>query len=63
MLEPPVTWKWSLTAFDPFQMDLYDLQMKDTTLQMVQQYMTTNQCLPHLSKADCNYFETMVQQL
>jgi hypothetical protein len=59
MREPPATWTWSLTAFDPFQMDLYDLQMKDTTLQMVQQYMTTNQWLPHLSKADPNYFETM----
>jgi hypothetical protein len=53
----------SVTAFDPFQMDLYDLHMKDTTCQMVQQYMTTNKWPQNLSKADRNYFANMVQRL
>jgi len=38
----------SISAFDPFQADLYDLQMKDDDLQMLQTFMTKNEWLPNL---------------
>jgi hypothetical protein len=39
----------SISAFDPFQSDLYDLQMQNEHLQMLQNYMTRNEWPTHLS--------------
>jgi hypothetical protein len=42
----------NISAFDPFQADLYDLQMKDDDLQMLQTLMTKNEWPPNLPKQD-----------
>jgi hypothetical protein len=42
----------SISAFDPFQADLYDLQMQDDDLQMFQAFMTKNEWPPNLTKQD-----------
>jgi hypothetical protein len=59
----PSTTLDTVTTFNQFQMDLYDLQMTDAMLQMVQQYMTTNKWPPHLSKVDRNYLQIFLQRL
>ncbi len=33
----------SISAFDPFQADLYDLQLQDEGLQMLQTFRTRNE--------------------
>jgi hypothetical protein len=40
----------SISAFDPFQADLYDLQMKDEILQGIQTFRNTNQWPPTIPK-------------
>ncbi len=35
----------SILAFDPFQTDLYELQMQDEILQGIQTFQNTKQCL------------------
>ncbi len=40
----------SITAFDPFQADLFDLQMQDEHYQMLQTYMTKNEWPAKLAK-------------
>ncbi len=46
----------SISAFDPFQADFFDLQMQDDDLQMLQTFMTKNKWLPNLPKQDRTYF-------
>jgi hypothetical protein len=53
----------SISAFDPFQMDLYDLQMKDDELQMLQTFMTKNQWLPKLKKQEQNYYKILAEKV
>jgi hypothetical protein len=52
----------SISAFDPFQADLYDLQMQDEMLQMLQTFMTKNEWPPNLSKNDQIYYKTLVEK-
>jgi len=40
----------SIDAFDLFQADLYNLQMQDDDLQMLQTFMTKNEWPPNLPK-------------
>ncbi len=42
----------NIKAFDPFQANLYDLQLLDETLQMLQNFWANNEWLSHLSKQD-----------
>ncbi len=47
----------SISAFEPFQADRYDLQMQDNNLQMLQTFMTKNEWPPNLPKQDQTYFK------
>jgi hypothetical protein len=53
----------NISAFDPFQVDLYDLQMKDADLQMLQTFMTKNKWPPNLPKQKQNYFDILSQKV
>jgi hypothetical protein len=53
----------SISAFDPFQADLYELQMKDEILQGVQTFRNTNQWPPTIPKQDCSYYTAMIDKL
>jgi RNase H-like domain found in reverse transcriptase len=48
----------SISAFDLFQSDLFDLQMKNEHLQMLQNFMTKNEWPSQLSLIDYNYPQT-----
>jgi hypothetical protein len=52
----------NISAFDPFQADLYDLQMQDNDLQMLQTFMTKNEWPPNLSKQDQIYYKTLAER-
>jgi hypothetical protein len=52
----------SISAFDPFQANLYELQMQDEVLQMLQTFKTKNQWPPHISKQDQAYYKTLVDK-
>jgi hypothetical protein len=45
----------SISAFDPFQVDLYELQMQDEILHGIQTFRNTNQWPPTISKQDQAY--------
>jgi hypothetical protein len=49
-------------AFDPFQANLYELQMKDEQLQMLQCYMSKNDRPANLSRSDKNYFQALARR-
>ncbi len=49
----------SISTFNPFQSDLYELQMKDDDLQMLQTFMTKNEWPPNLPKQDRTYFKNL----
>jgi hypothetical protein len=51
----------SISAFDPFQADLYDLQMKDEILQGIQTFRNTNQWPPTIPKQDQAYYTAMIE--
>jgi hypothetical protein len=53
----------SISVFDPFQTDLYDLQMKDEELQILQTFMTKNEWPPKLSKQEQNYYKIMADRV
>jgi len=53
----------SISAFDPFQADLYDLQMQDEVLQGIQTFQNTNQWPQTIPKQDHAYFTTMINKL
>jgi hypothetical protein len=42
-----------VAGFDPFQSDLYELQMKDEMLQILQNGISTNKWPMNMSKTDC----------
>jgi len=52
----------SISAFDLFQADLYDLQMQDDDLQMLQNFMTKNEWPPNLPKQDQIYFKMLAER-
>jgi transposase InsO family protein len=53
----------SISAFDPFQADLYELQMQDDALQMLQTFRTKNEWPPHLSKQDQTYYKILTERV
>ncbi len=53
----------SISAFDPFQADLYDLQMKDDILQGIQTFSNTNQWPPTIPRQDQAYYTAMIKKL
>ncbi len=52
----------SISAFNPFQADLYDLQMQDDDLQMLQTFMTKNELPRNLPKQDQTYFKMLAER-
>jgi RNase H-like domain found in reverse transcriptase/Integrase zinc binding domain len=52
----------SISAFDPFQADLYDLQIQDDNLQMLQTGMTKNEWPPNISNQDKSYYKTLAER-
>ncbi len=52
----------SISAFDLFQANFFDLQMQDEHLQMLQTFMTKNEWPDHLSKQDRNYFQSLADK-
>jgi len=52
----------SISAFDPFQAELYDLQIQDDNLQMLQTGMTKNEWPPNISNQDKSYYETLAER-
>jgi len=49
----------SISAFDPFQTDLYELQMQDEILQGIQTFRNTNQWPEAITKQDqANFSKT-----
>jgi hypothetical protein len=52
----------SISAFDPLQADLYDLQIQDDDLQMLQTFMTKIERPPNLPKQDRIYFKNLVEK-
>ena len=53
----------SISAFDPFQADLYDLQMQDEVLQTIQTFKNKIHWPPHLSKQDQAYYKTLTDKV
>jgi hypothetical protein len=53
----------SISAFDPFQADLYELQMQDETLQAIQTFWNTNQWPQAIPKQDQAYYAAMIDKL
>jgi hypothetical protein len=49
----------SISTFDPFQADLYNLQMQDDDLEMLQTFMTKNKLPRNLPKQDRTYFKML----
>jgi len=52
----------SIYAFNPFQADIFDLQMQDEHLQMLQTFMTKKDWPAHLSKQDGNFFRSLADK-
>jgi hypothetical protein len=52
----------SIAPFDPFQADLFHLQMQDEHLQMLQTYMTKNEWPTNLSRQDQTYFKNLADK-
>ncbi len=50
----------SISAFDPFQTDLYDLQMQDEVLQAVQTFRNTGKWPSTIPKQDQSYYTAMI---
>ncbi len=53
----------SISAFDPFQADFYDLEMQDDSLQMLQTFRKKNKWPPHLSKQDQAYYKILAERV
>ena len=53
----------SISAFDPFKVDLYDLQMKDDILQGIQTYRNTGKWPQTILKQDQAYYMAMIDKL
>ncbi len=53
----------SILAFDPFQADLYKLQMQDEILQGIQIFQNTNQWPQAIPKQDQAYYTAMIDKL
>ncbi len=53
----------SISAFDPFRTDLYDLQMKDEQLQILQKGITYDEWPQNISKSDQNNFQILAKRL
>jgi Integrase zinc binding domain/Integrase core domain len=53
----------SISAFDPFQADLYELQMQDKILQDIHTFWNTNQCPQMIPKQDQAYYAAMIDKL
>ena len=53
----------SISAFDPFQADLYELQMQDEILQGIQTFRNTNQWPQTIPKQDQAYYTAMIDKL
>jgi hypothetical protein len=50
-------------AFDPFQADLYELQMQDKILQGIQNFRNTNQWPQMIPKQDQAYYTAIIEKL
>jgi len=53
----------SISAFDPFQEDLYDLQMQDEILQGIQTFRNTGKWPQIILKQDQAYYMAMIEKL
>ncbi len=53
----------SISAFDPFETDLYDLQMQDEILQGIQTFLNTGKWPAMISKQDQAYYTVMIDKL
>jgi hypothetical protein len=53
----------TISAFDPFHADLYDLQVQDEVLQMLQTFRTKNEWPTHLSKQDQTYYKILAERV
>jgi hypothetical protein len=53
----------SISAFDPFQVDLYELQMQDEILQGIQTFPNTNRWPQTIPKQDQAYYMAMIDKL
>jgi hypothetical protein len=53
----------SISAFDPFQADLYELQRQDEILQGIQTFRNTNQWPQTIPKQDQAYYTAMIEKL
>ena len=53
----------SISSFDPFQTDLYDLQMQDEILQGIQTFRNTGKWPSTISKQDQAYYTAMIDKL
>jgi hypothetical protein len=53
----------SISAFDPFQTDLYDLQMQDDILQGIQTFRNTGKWPSTIPKQDQAYYTAMTDKL
>jgi RNase H-like domain found in reverse transcriptase/Integrase zinc binding domain len=53
----------SISAFDPFQADLYELQMQDEILQGIQTFRNTNEWPQTIPKQDQAYYTAMIEKL
>jgi hypothetical protein len=53
----------SISALDPFQTNLYDLQMKDDILQGIQTFRNTGKWPQTIPKPDQAYYATMTEKL
>jgi hypothetical protein len=53
----------SVSTFDPFQADLYELQMQDEVLQGIQIFRNTNQWPQTIPKQDRAYYTAMIDML
>ncbi len=52
----------NISAFNPFQADLYNLQMQDDDLQMFETFMTKDEWPPNLPKQDRIYFKNLAKK-
>jgi hypothetical protein len=50
----------SISAFDPFQADLYYLEMQDETLQGIQTFRSTSQWPQTIPKQDQAFYTAMI---
>jgi len=52
----------NISAFDPFQAGLFDLQMQYDDFQMLMTFMTKNEWPPNLSRQDQIYFKNLAEK-